>query len=234
MMISKSDHARIAEAVKAAEAGSSGEIFCIVTAEVSQYREIPLAWASATALILPPLLVAFGLQPWALVSRFLPVSAERAWATGSGPSVAQTVAENLGAYAVAQAIIFAVVALIVSLPPVRRALTPQSLKRHRVKRMAQGHFISTGLINDPDRTGVLIFASLKDRQVEIVADKAIHDAVGGKVWDSSVSALVAGMKRRQPGQGFVEAINICGAALAEHFPTSGPHDNRFSDELIEV
>lgn len=234
MMISKADHARIADAVKAAEAGTHGEIFCIVTAEVSQYREIPLAWASASALILPPLLVAFGLQPWTLLSHLLPTSTEQAWATGAGSSVGQTVAENLGAYAVAQAFLFALVALIVSLPPVRRALTPQFLKRHRVKRMAHGHFVSTGLVNDPQRTGVLIFASLKDRQVEIVADKGIHDAVGEKVWDSAVSALVGGMKRRQPGQGFVDAINTCGAALAQHFPASGPHDNRFSDELIEV
>jgi len=108
------------------------------------------------------------------------------------------------------------------------------LKHHRVQRTAYAHFASTGLANAPNRTGVLIFASLKDRQVEIVADKAIHDAVGDKVWDAACAALVNGMKRRDPGEGFVKAIGMCGDALAQHFPSTGPHDNHFPDELVEV
>jgi putative membrane protein len=235
MMLSKADHARAAEAVKAAEARTSGEIFCIVTGEVSQYREIPLAWAAAAALIIPPLLVMVGLQPWTLIDRYLPSTTPDGWSIGGAHLATQTlVAEALGAYAMMQAILFAVVALIVAIPPVRRALTPRFLKQHRVRRLAYGHFASTGLIHAPDRTGVLIFASIKDRQVEIVADKGIHDAVGDKVWNAAVSALIGGMKRREPGQGFVDAIGLCGEALAVHFPATGPNDNRFSDELIEV
>lgn len=231
MMISKSDHQRIAEAVKAAEAGTTGEIFCIVTAEVSQYREIPLAWAAGTALVVPPLLLFFGLQPWSYLSSLFDLARTSDWSTG-GARVA--VAEALAAYAAAQAILFALVAALVSIPPVRRALTPRFLKAHRVRRQAYAHFASTGLAADPERTGVLIFASLKDRRVEMVAEKAIHDAVGDTVWNAAVGALIAGMKRRQPGQGFVDAIGLCGRALAEHFPSSGPQENRFSDDLVEV
>ena len=229
MMLSQADHTRIAEAVKAAESRTSGEIFCIATGEVSQYREIPLAWAAAVSLIVPPLLLMFGLQPWTLLNRYLAAGGE--WSTTSGQTV---VAEAIAAYAIAQTVLFALVALVVSIPPVRRALTPRFLKQRRVRRLAYGHFASTGLIHDPQRTGVLVFASLKDRQVEIVADKGIHDAVGDPVWNKAVSALVKGMKRRDPGQGFVDAVGVCGAALADHFPADGPHDNRFSDELVEL
>jgi putative membrane protein len=235
MMLSKADHARVAEAVKAAETGTSGEIFCIAAGEVSQYREIPLAWAAAAALIAPPLLILFGLQPWTLIDRYAPLSGESDWAIGGTHMATQTVVmETLAAYAAFQAILFAAVALIVSIPAVRRALTPRFLKRHRVRRTAYAHFASTGLLGDPARTGVLIFAALKDRQVEIVADRGIHDAVGDKVWDAACAALVAGMKRRDPAGGFVRAIETCGAALYQHFPATGPHDNRFSDELVEL
>lgn len=230
-MLSKTDHERIAEAVKAAEANSSGEIFCIATDEVSQYREIPLAYAAAAALIVPPLLLAAGLQPWTYLNRVLDMARTSDWSTGGAGTA---LVEAITAYAIGQALLFALVALLVSIPAIRRALTPRFLKQHRVRRLAYGHFASTGLIHAENRTGVLIFASLKDRHVEIVADKAIHDAVGDPVWDAAVKALVDGMRRRAPGQGFVDAIGLCGKALGEHFPASGPRDNRFSDELVEV
>jgi len=235
MMLSDADHARIDQAIKAAEARTSGEISCVVTGEVSQYREIPLAYAAGVALILPPLLVVFGLQPWTLIDHYMPSGADTGWSVGGGQLATQTVVSGaIGAYAVAQAALFALVALIVAIPAARRPLTPRFLKRHRVRRMAYGHFASTGLIHAPGRTGVLIFASLKDKQVEIVAEKAIHDAVGDKVWDAAVRALVQGMQRKDPGQGFMDAITLCGDALAEHFPASGPHDHRSTDELVEV
>ena len=241
MMLSAQDHARIAEAVKAAEAKTSGEIFCIVTGEVSQYRETPLAWGAAAALIVPPLLLVFGLQPWVWVEHYMGLvalgAADRGggWTAGDMHVATQTlIVDAIGAYALAQTVLFAMVAFVVAIPPIRRALTPRFLKQHRVRRTAYAHFASTGLINDPGRTGVLVFASLKDRQVQIVADKGIHDAVGDKVWNTAVGALVEGMKRRDPGQGFVKAIDVCGEALAAHFPADGPKDNRFSDELVEV
>lgn len=235
MMLSEADHARIAKAITEAEAATVGEISCVVTGEVSQYREVPLAYAAAAALILPPLLLVFGIHPWALIDRYMPTGADAGWSIGGGQLATQTVVSGaIGAYAIAQAALFALVALITAIPPVRRALTPKFLKRHRVRRMAYGHFASTGLIHTPGRTGVLIFASLKDRQVEIVAEKAIHDAVGDTVWNAAVAALVQGMKRKDPGQGFMEAIKLCGDALTAHFPSTGPHQNHAPDELVEI
>jgi putative membrane protein len=235
MMLSEADHARIGQAITDAEARTTGEISCVVTAEVSQYREIPLAYAIAAALILPPLLLVFGLQPWILIDRYMPTGGDAGWSIGGGRLATRTVvASAIGAYAIGQAALFAVVAAIASVPPIRRALTPRFLKRRRVRRMAYGHFASTGLIHTPGRTGVLIFASLKDRQVEIVAEKAIHDAVGDKVWDAAVAALIQGMRRKDAGQGFMQAIRICGDALTEHFPSSGPHQNHAPDELVEI
>ena len=161
------------------------------------------------------------MHPWTWA-----VQESQGW--NAAPASAQTlISEAIGLYALAQTALFAVVALFVSIPEVRRALTPGFLKRHRVRRTAYAHFASTGLINAPNRTGVLIFASLKDRQVEIVADKAIHDEVGDPVWDAAVKALVTGMKKQAPASGFVQAIEVCGAALAEHFPSTGPHENHF-------
>jgi putative membrane protein len=53
MTISDADRAQIADAIRAAEARTSGEIFCVLTQRSSQYTLVPVAWAAALALIVP-------------------------------------------------------------------------------------------------------------------------------------------------------------------------------------
>jgi putative membrane protein len=42
-MISQIDRERIADAIRAAEAKTSGEIFCVIARHASDYRLVPLA-----------------------------------------------------------------------------------------------------------------------------------------------------------------------------------------------
>jgi putative membrane protein len=43
MMISDADKARIADAIRQAEAGTAGEIFCVIARQSSDYRLVPIA-----------------------------------------------------------------------------------------------------------------------------------------------------------------------------------------------
>ena len=225
-MLSEADHARIASAVSAAEAGTTGEIVCILAREVSTYREVPLAWAAAAALLLPPVALLGGLKPEALTPW------ARDWSIGAGAALSP--ARLLEAYGLLQVALFAIVAGLVSIPLVRRLLTPASLKRRRVHRAALQQFLATGLHVSEGRTGVVIFAAQEDRRVELLADDAIHAAVGDTVWNASVAAVQDGMKRGRPADGFVRAVELCGEALASHFPSQGPHANAMSDRLREI
>jgi putative membrane protein len=227
-MLSEADHRKIEAAVQAAEARTSGEIVCILSHEVSNYRETPLAWAAAAALLLPPLALFAGWRPGALFS------AAKDWTASQVGATDTLIAHSLESYAIVQVILFAITAAIVAIPPVRRLLTPTPLKRHRVHRAALQQFLATGLHASADRTGVVIFASEADRRVELLADDAIHAAVGDIAWNAAVKAVQDGMKRRDPATGFVNAINICGDALAQHFPSTGPHANALSDRLLEI
>ncbi len=58
MLITKLDQARIAAAIRAAEAKTEGEIVCVLAKSSSAYALYPLAWASLIALALPWVLVA--------------------------------------------------------------------------------------------------------------------------------------------------------------------------------
>jgi len=215
------DRAEIAAAIAAAERGTSGEVFCILAPSTSDYLETPLALAAAAALLAPPLALFAGFDPAAF--------ATGGWQAGhAGGGIA------FGAYAIAQAALFAVVGLVTAWRPLRFALTPSWLKAARVRRAAQAHFISTGLAFADDRTGVLIFAALGEHRVEIMADKLIHDAVGPEPWRLAAAALAEGMKSADPSKGFVRAIEICGGALARHFPATGTETNDFPDQIVEI
>jgi putative membrane protein len=50
-MIPQGEKARVADAIRAAEAKTSGEIFCVIAQHSSDYRLVPVAWAAALALL---------------------------------------------------------------------------------------------------------------------------------------------------------------------------------------
>ncbi len=227
-MLSESDHRKIEQAVKAAEARTSGEIVCILSHEVSNYRETPLAWAAAAALLLPPLALFAGWRPGALFS------AGADWTAGQVGALDTLVAHAIESYAIVQVILFAITAVVVAIPPVRRRLTPTTLKRHRVHRAAMQQFLATGLHASADRTGVVIFASEADRRVELLADDAIHAAVGDIAWNAAVEAVQDGMRRKDAASGLIKAVEICGDALAAHFPAVAPHADQMGDHVVEI
>ena len=227
-MLGKTDQKRIADAVEAAEANTSGEITCVLAQEVSNYREVPLGWAALVALGLPPLLVLTGLHRLALADIFT------SWTDDSVRMVEGLIVQALSAYGLLQAALFLVVALVVALPRVRRLMTPTPLKRHRVRMVARHHFTASGYKLGKGVTHILIFASMKDRRVELVAHQAIHDTVGQALWDEAVAAVIEGMKAGAPADGFVRAIALCGDAMAKHFPATGPKVNQMPNDIVEM
>jgi putative membrane protein len=52
-MISDTEKSRVAEAIRDAEAKTTGEIFCVIAQHSSDYRLVPIAWATAVALFVP-------------------------------------------------------------------------------------------------------------------------------------------------------------------------------------
>ncbi len=228
-MLSAIEEDRIEAAVKAAEEGSSGEIICVLAAEVSTYREVPLAWAAAAALAMPPIALAFGLHPLSMAA------GAGVWMVAQAGALEGELARALGLYTFAQLALFIFVFLIVAIPAVRRLLTPRSLRRHRVARAAHHQFAAISARAAGSQTGVLIFVAVDDRQVQILADGAIHDKVGEPTWARAVKAISDAMRGgRDPTAGIIEAVEICGAALREHFPATGPREHAFSPRPLDV
>jgi putative membrane protein len=207
-MLSEADHKKITDAIARAEQTTSGKIHCVLTQEVSRYREVPLAWAAGAALLLPP--IALSLKP-TLLRQIM-----GGWAV---PQI-----DVLLGYALVQIGLFPVVAIVLAIPPIRRVFTPGFLIQHRVRQMAQRQFVSIHHHESETRPHILIYASLADRRVEIIASESIHSLVGEIAWKEMATAVSAGMRDGNPAAGFINAVQVAGAALAKHFPPT-PNQN---------
>jgi len=227
-MLNDQDRARIAHAVAEAEAATSGEIVCVLAQRVSNYREVSLAWGAAAALLLPPAAIAAGVDPLAF-ARWT-----GGWTAGHSGAAPATLTLALGAYAVVQAILFALVAGAASLPQLRRVLTPAFLRRRRVGEAAAAQLAAAALAAGPERAAVVIFACEADHIVDVRATEAVHAKAGQAVWDQAVAAMLAAMRQAAPADGFVQAIALCAAPMAEHFPARGPDDNAVADAPLEL
>jgi putative membrane protein len=102
-----------------------------------------------------------------------------------------------------------------------------------VRARALRAFHEHGLQRTAEGTGVLVFASLLERQAVVLGDHGIHARMGDD-WQKAVAALVLRMRAGAAAQGFVDAIAICGARLAEHFPrdpAAAPPPNELEDSI---
>lgn len=226
--VTPKDVERIGQAIAAAEASTSGEIYCVLARRVSAYNDVALAWAAVAALLLPLALI--------------PLGFDASWIPGSGDGweAAHLAARNVGighalaAYGVVQAAVFVAVFAMTSIPAVRRLATPRALRRARVRKAALEQFLAHGIHVTEGRTGVLIFAALEEHQVEVIADEGIHGKVDQMVWADAVEVLANGLKRGDPTAGFAAAVGLCGDVLAAHFPPTNENPNEIADKLVLI
>jgi len=66
-MLSEEDNVRIAAAIRAAEARTSGEIYCVIAHACDGHRLVPIAWAALLAFAVPLPLIHFTDWPAAII-----------------------------------------------------------------------------------------------------------------------------------------------------------------------
>ncbi len=133
---------------------------------------------------------------------------------------------------IAQLAAFAVVLFVLSLGSIRVALTPRSVRRAHAHRAAMEQFYIRGITRTTQRTGVLIFVSLAERYVRIIADEAIDAKVRHEEWQSTVHAMLEQIREDRLAEGFVIAVQRCGAILARHFPPQAEPRNELPNRLF--
>ncbi|MBC7693299.1 MAG: TPM domain-containing protein [Methylotenera sp.] len=82
-----------------------------------------------------------------------------------------------------------------------------------------------------DRTGILIFVSLLERRVKIMADIGIHSRVPDGTWSGVIAALTRQIREDDFTAALVQAIHTCGSLLAQHFPPGENDRDELSNEV---
>ena len=80
--------------------------------------------------------------------------------------------------------------------------------------------------------GVLIYLLLADRDVEIVADRGIHEKVGSREWEKICGKMETHFKQANYEDGVVSGIQAVTQHLMKHFPASGAGQNELPDKPI--
>ena len=202
---SADDKARITAAIHAAEKSTSGEFVAVVARASDHYLLLPLLWSAMLALLFPGACLLAGVSlPWVRI------------------------------YQLQLLIFIALAVLLLSVPGLHLKLIPRQVKHAHASRLARAQFYAQGVQLTAHHSGVLLFVSLAERYVEIVADKGIHEKLGEARWRSIIDLFVAQVRRGNVVDGFVDAIGACGTAMAEHYPPDPDDTSELSDGLIEL
>ncbi len=134
---------------------------------------------------------------------------------------------------VAQVLLFTALFIVSSTPDIGRRLVPRRVRRAQAHRAAMEQFMIRGMARKANRAGVLIFVSLAEHYVRIVADDGIADKVDPAVWQDAVDALLDHVGDGRIGDGFVAAVEKCGAVLSAHFPP-GEGQDELPDRIFVI
>ncbi|MCK4836666.1 MAG: TPM domain-containing protein [Candidatus Aminicenantes bacterium] len=121
--------------------------------------------------------------------------------------------------------------MLANIPFVNRLIVSKKLMKKKVNERAVRYFMESGVYNTRERTGILIFMSLLERRVELLADRGISKKISQRQWDSIIQHIITGIKTKQFIQNCIEAIASCGKILAEHFPARLDDINELGDDM---
>jgi putative membrane protein len=123
-----------------------------------------------------------------------------------------------------QVLVFSALFFVLSGSSLRHRLVPRGVRRAQAHRAAMEQFMIRGMARKENRAGILIFVSLAEHYVRIIADDGIAAKVDDSVWREAVDALLANIQDGEIAAGFVMAVEKCGGVLAEHFPPGDKQD----------
>ena len=184
MKLSADDHTQIHSAIAAAEAKTNARFSAVILPASDRYGLYPLAWGAVFAFM-----TGAGL---ALLRPDLPLR--------HGILIEMTV--------------FIIFALAFDWFSLRLLLVPKRAKHSHARDLAHREFAARILAPHDHRQGVLLFVSLGERYVEILATQDIHAHMGETAWNAIIADFTASARAGRIAGGAVAAIEACAKHLA--------------------
>jgi putative membrane protein len=209
--------ARFRDAVKKAEQNTSGEIALALTKESHDYAFYELIVS-----------VIFGAFVF-LIMLFLynPISSlidKLLWNVEAW--------QVIGMYGFISFIAIALVYLLTNISAIDRIVIPNKVRRRAVYQRALRHFVESGVYATRDRSGILLFISLMEHEVCIIADEGVLKIIAQDKLNALAQELAEGIRKKEFATSLLSCISSCGEILETHFPIKKDDVNELPDGLV--
>jgi len=128
-------------------------------------------------------------------------------------------------------VFIAILYFLANISALDRLIVPRRIMNKKVKERALRHFMESGVYNTRDRTGILIFISLLEHRVELLADAGIAEKISREKWNDIVNDIILGIRSGQLTEHLNIAIEECGKLLKEFFPIKEDDTNELPDTV---
>lgn len=81
-------------------------------------------------------------------------------------------------------------------------------------------------------SGVLVYISMADHAIEVIADRGINQAVDPKAWADVCALIQAQFAKKRYAEGLESGLAAINELLLTHMPRSTPLVNELPDEVI--
>ena len=111
---------------------------------------------------------------------------------------------------------------------IRRLLTTKKFRNSAVRTGAAAMFYEAGIANTAAEMGVLIYLSVLERRLELIADRGVLKGANALEWNQILSELHQAGREAQP-QPLLEGLEHLGACLSNCLPATGENPNELPD-----
>jgi len=116
-------------------------------------------------------------------------------------------------------------------PPALRKLIPEKIRKRNVEIMGRALFQKAGIWQTQERIGVLIYGSIFEKEIRIVADRGAENSLPLAEWSRINESLQKTLINKYSGNLFLAALENCSEIFARYLPIKENDFNELPDNL---
>lgn len=109
---------------------------------------------------------------------------------------------------------------------------PSAGRNKDIRDLAVEEFVKLNMHATRDKTGILLYLLLKERQFHILADSGINEKVNPSTWDNLRDKIQTEFKNGKFTEGILICISEVGEILSSHFPIKPDDTNELSNRVV--